>query len=113
VDAATVELALPPAMGVDQASSGDRHGPLAEQVMQFEREAILAARKERKEKGKADVRGDTQPRQTRYRKRRIVTAATETIEPEIDPLDAQRAGLHDEALEQGHEEIKLNLEETE
>jgi hypothetical protein len=59
------------------------------------------------------VRDGGQPRLTRYRKRRIVTAATETIEPEIDPLDAQRAGLHDEALEQGHEEIKLNLEETE
>jgi preprotein translocase subunit SecF len=77
----------------------------------IEREAILAARKERKEKEKSDPRSG--PRQTRYRKRRIVTAATETIEPEIDPLDAQLAGLHDEALEQGHEEIKLNLEETE
>ncbi|HTX03180.1 MAG TPA: protein translocase subunit SecF [Candidatus Acidoferrales bacterium] len=79
----------------------------------IEREAILAARKERKEKGKTDVRPGTQPRQTRYRKRRNVTTATETIEPEIDPLDAQRAGLHEEALEQGHEEINLNLEETE
>ncbi len=80
----------------------------------IEREAILAARKERKEKGKSESSGDA--RHTRYRKRRVVTAATETIEPEIeeiDPLDAQRAGLHDEALEQGHEEIKLNLEETE
>ncbi len=28
----------------------------------------------------------------------------------IDPLDAQNAGLHDAALEQGHEEIALNLE---
>ena len=78
----------------------------------IEREAILAARKERKEKEKSsDTRGGT--RQTRYRKQRTATAPTETIEPEIDPLDAQRAGLHDEALEQGHEEIKLNLEETE
>ncbi len=80
----------------------------------IEREAILAARKERKEKGKSESGGDA--RHTRYRKRRVATAATETIEPEIeeiDPLDAQRAGLHDEALEQGHEEIKLNLEETE
>jgi len=79
----------------------------------IEREAILAARKERKEKQKVDPRAGTPARQTRYRKRRIVAAATEIIEPEIDPLDAQRAGLHDEALEQGHEEIKLNLEETE
>jgi two-component system nitrogen regulation response regulator NtrX len=42
VDATTVELALPPASRVEQSSSGDHHGPLAEQVMQFEREAILA-----------------------------------------------------------------------
>ena len=42
VDAATVELALPPASRTEQASSSDHHGPLAEQVMQFEREAILA-----------------------------------------------------------------------
>ena len=31
-------------------------------------------------------------------------------EESIDPLDAQNAGLHDEAYEQGHEEIVLNLE---
>ena len=30
----------------------------------------------------------------------------------IDPLDAQEAGLHDAALEQGHEEISLNLEDV-
>ena len=42
VDAATVELALPPVPRVDLPSSGDNHGPLSEQVMQFEREAILA-----------------------------------------------------------------------
>ena len=29
----------------------------------------------------------------------------------IDPLDAQNAGLHDAALEQGHEEITLNFDE--
>ena len=29
----------------------------------------------------------------------------------IDPLDAQSAGLHDAALEQGHEEIALNLDD--
>ena len=29
----------------------------------------------------------------------------------IDPLDAQKAGLHDAALEQGHEEIALNLDD--
>ena len=31
----------------------------------------------------------------------------------IDPLDAQNAGLHDEAIQQGHEEINLNLDEFE
>ena len=42
---------------------------------------------------------------------RAVTMEAEpaSFEPEIDPLDAERAGLHDEALELGHEEIKLNL----
>ena len=82
----------------------------------LERDAILAARKERKDKEKADARSPQQGRQQRYRKRRQTpeaTVQTETIEPEIDPLDAQRAGLHDEAVELGHEEIKLNLEEHE
>ena len=41
VDAATVDLALPPANRLEQPSSGDHHGLLSEQVMQFEREAIL------------------------------------------------------------------------
>jgi len=27
----------------------------------------------------------------------------------VDPLDAQALGLHDEAAELGHEEIRLNL----
>jgi len=31
----------------------------------------------------------------------------------LDPLDAQRAGLHDEALELGHEEITLNFDDAE
>jgi hypothetical protein len=48
------------------------------------------------------------------RKRADSSAATTVVEPdtydEIDPLDAQAAGLHEAALEQGHEEINLNLE---
>jgi len=40
VDAATVELALPPTTRAERPSS-DHHGLLYEQVMQFEREAIL------------------------------------------------------------------------
>jgi preprotein translocase SecF subunit len=81
----------------------------------IEREAILAARKERKEKEKQDSRAPHQ-RQTRYRKRRAEPSAatqTETIEPEIDPLDAQRAGLHEEAIQLGHKEINLHLEDSE
>jgi DNA-binding NtrC family response regulator len=42
VDAATVELALPVTKHAEQVSSGDHCGPLSEQVMQFERGAILA-----------------------------------------------------------------------
>jgi len=42
VDAATVELALPPAKREDEPSLSDHRGPLSEQVMQFERETILA-----------------------------------------------------------------------
>jgi preprotein translocase SecF subunit len=34
-----------------------------------------------------------------------------TADDEIDPLDAQTMGLHDEAAELGHEEITLNLED--
>jgi hypothetical protein len=38
----------------------------------------------------------------------------EEVEEEeiVDPLDAQRAGAHDEALALGHEEISLNLEDV-
>ncbi|MBV8600181.1 MAG: protein translocase subunit SecF [Candidatus Eremiobacteraeota bacterium] len=81
-----------------------------------EREAIVTARKERKQREKLESRGGQQQRPGRYRKRTPTTssATVETIvesEPEIDPLDAQQAGLHDEALELGHEEIHLNLDE--
>lgn len=75
----------------------------------IEREAILAARRERKEKEKQGARTAQSPQRGRYRKRRQEQASAVAIEPEIDPLDAERAGLHDEALELGHEEINLNL----
>ena len=32
---------------------------------------------------------------------------------QIDPLDAQNAGLHDQELALGHEEIHLNLDDVE
>jgi preprotein translocase subunit SecF len=80
------------------------------------REDIVAARKERRQKAKTVRPVSTGP--ARYRKRRIDEGGAvavddvEGVEEEttIDPLDAQNAGLHDEALEQGHEAITLNFE---
>ena len=79
------------------------------------REDIVAARRERRAKAKS-TRTTAGP--ARYkRKRDDVESATALQEPyfgeeeELDPLDAQRAGLHDEALEQGHEEINLNFDD--
>ncbi|MGZ3499357.1 MAG: protein translocase subunit SecF [Vulcanimicrobiaceae bacterium] len=79
------------------------------------REDIVAARKERRAKAKSQ-RTTTGP--ARYkRKSGQSTAATAVDEPAfeehdepIDPLDAQNSGLHDEAFDQGHEEINLNLD---
>ena len=85
----------------------------------LEREAVISARRERKEKEKQDAGRTAQPsRAGRYRKRRspetpAASGALETLveHEEIDPLDAQQAGLHDEALELGHEEINMNFDE--
>ncbi|MGH7662629.1 MAG: protein translocase subunit SecF [Vulcanimicrobiaceae bacterium] len=81
-----------------------------------ERDAILSARRERREKEKQSAQTPQAQQRGRYRKRRqeparagTIEAEPEAIEPEIDPLDAQRAGLHEEALQLGHEEINLNL----
>jgi preprotein translocase SecF subunit len=89
------------------------------------REDIVAARRERREKAKAARTVSPAPAQ-RYRKRRTdaqsadAQGAVALEEPFvageeqelIDPLDAQQAGLHDAALEQGHEEISLNFEDA-
>jgi preprotein translocase SecF subunit len=84
------------------------------------REDIAAARRERRAKAKA-TRTTAPVVPQRYRKRRDEASAATGIaleeqpyageEETIDPLDAQRAGLHDAAMEQGHEEIALNLDE--
>ncbi|PZR56303.1 MAG: protein translocase subunit SecF [Candidatus Meridianibacter frigidus] len=84
------------------------------------REDIVKARRERREKAKA---GGTRlaPVPARYKKKRddaaAATAVDETPLPgedeALDPLDAQNAGLHEAAMEQGHEEINLNLDEFE
>jgi len=106
----------------------------AQSAAALSREDVLAARKERRKK--SNLRPAAGP--ARYRRKPIagvkdaaapVTAAQslEDDVPEyeddlydptytgegVDPLDAQRAGLHDEALELGHEEIILNLDDTE
>jgi hypothetical protein len=103
------------------------------------REEVLAARTERRKKTSA-VRPSAGP--ARYRRKppaqrgpsgaapvQESTSAVPEDLPEyeadlydptyegeteaIDPLDAQKAGLHDEALELGHEEITLNLDDAE
>jgi preprotein translocase SecF subunit len=81
------------------------------------REDIVAARRERRQKAKA-ARSVAPAATARYRKKRDDAGSAVAIEePQageesvLDPLDAQNAGLHEAALEQGHEEIALNFEE--
>ncbi|MGA8533717.1 MAG: protein translocase subunit SecF [Candidatus Tumulicola sp.] len=83
------------------------------------REDIVAARRERRQKAKT-ARAVTPAVPTRYRKKRSDAAGAVAVEDvyageteTIDPLDAQNAGLHEAAFEQGHEEITLNLDEFE
>ncbi len=85
------------------------------------REDIVAARRERRQKAKASR--TVTPTPARYRKQRPTTTAGgvlieeplagEGYDEAVDPLDAQNAGLHDAAFDQGHEEISLNLDEFE
>lgn len=81
------------------------------------REDIVAARRERRAKAKA-ARTATVAVPQRYRKKRPDSAGGVAVEEplagevtSIDPLDAQNAGLHEAAMEQGHEEISLNLDD--
>lgn len=84
------------------------------------REDIVAARRERRQKAKA-ARATTPSVAPRYRKRRDDAIGGVALEEPlasnedqlIDPLDAQEAGLHDAAMEQGHEEINLSFDEAE
>jgi preprotein translocase SecF subunit len=84
------------------------------------REDIVAARRERRAKAKA-ARTVSPASPVRYKRKRsdaeagavaVEEAYASEAEP-IDPLDAQNAGLHEAAIEQGHEEITLNLDEFE
>jgi hypothetical protein len=84
------------------------------------REDIVAARRERRAKQKTAA--PQQATQVRYKRKRADGStiaegdadygAVGTIDPidPIDPLDAQNQGLHDAALEAGHEDISLDLE---
>jgi preprotein translocase SecF subunit len=80
------------------------------------REDIVAARRDRRAKAKSS-RPVSPAVPARYKKKRLDTAGGVAVEDGyagedegIDPLDAQNAGLHDAAFEQGHEEITLNLD---
>ena len=84
------------------------------------REDIVAARRERRAKAKAARTVSPAP-PVRYKRKRsdaetgavaVEEAYASDTEP-IDPLDAQNAGLHEAAIEQGHEEINLNFDEFE
>jgi hypothetical protein len=96
----------------------------------LDRAEILAQRKARKERDRQSSRRmPSAP--PKYKRRRIETSnGVGVIEPEVDeseidddfvehayeveamdPLDAQNLGLHDEAMELGHEEIRLNLDD--
>ncbi|HEY5427197.1 MAG TPA: protein translocase subunit SecF [Candidatus Tumulicola sp.] len=83
------------------------------------REDIVAARRERRQKAKS-ARPVAPSGPARYKKKRADAAGGVAVEDAyageaegIDPLDAQNAGLHEAAFEQGHEEIRLNLDEFE
>ncbi|HTV75029.1 MAG TPA: protein translocase subunit SecF [Candidatus Acidoferrales bacterium] len=88
----------------------------AQAKTEAERLAILEARKQRRAREKAE-RGGRPAQPARYKKRRPEPTVVEPRdfqehEFEMDPLDAQNAGFHDDELALGHEEIHLNLEET-
>ncbi len=79
------------------------------------REDIVAARKARRQKAKATrPPGATPARYKRKRTQAEASAATAVADEsrfeEMDPLDAQAAGMDEQAFDQGHEEITLNLE---
>jgi preprotein translocase SecF subunit len=95
-----------------------------------DREAVLAARKARKERERLAAQRNGSP--ARYKRRRPETPASAVgvVEPQdaseydddvdllekgdhLDPLDAQNAGRHDRDFELGHEEIHLNLDAVE
>jgi preprotein translocase SecF subunit len=90
-----------------------------------DRESIVEARRARRERERETASRRTTPA-PRYKRKDQEDVDFERFEKrnfgvperppqheeedhEIDPLDAQQLGLHDEAAELGHEEIRLNL----
>jgi hypothetical protein len=92
-----------------------------------DRDAVIAARKARKERERLATGRNGAP--ARYKRRRpdVPASAVGVVEPELahpddeieeyigdgehlDPLDAQTSGQHDLDYELGHEEIRLNLD---
>ena len=111
-----------------------RGGAAGAAAAQRDREAVAAARRARRELERqgASRRTAPPPRYKRTRQEQIDYEKLENrnfgaelprkpepepelpaAEHEIDPLDAQAMGLHDEAAELGHEEIRLNLGDDE
>ena len=87
--------------------------------------ALSQARRERRQRAKAERQKSTSSARTgRYRRRHSAEQSTPlevedeaaeemAVEHEefLDPLDAERAGLHERELEMGHEPITLRLDE--
>jgi len=102
-------------LAADRPSSRSRGDAASQSRGGQAREDIVAARRERREKAKAGRPASTGP--VRYKRSRPeeplaapgVDEAPD-FDDEVDPLDAQNQGLHDVALDQGHEEVNLNLE---
>ena len=103
------------------AAAGSAQAPArVESGSSVSRDDIVAARRARREKQKSTRAPQSGP--VRYKKRRDEgttmleeplngeTGMEAETESEIDPLDAQVSGLHDEAYDAGHEEITMNLE---
>jgi preprotein translocase SecF subunit len=104
----------------ERAAASDRPRTVAEAREQatrgMSREEIVAARRERRSREKSTSRPSGGP--ARYRKQKSrpgsMEAAVEDVydeRDELDPLDAQNAGLHEAQLELGHEEITMNLDD--
>src|SRR5665213_2224511 len=117
--------------GAPRTVAAARGGAAGAAAAQRDREAVAAARRARRdlERQGASRKTPPAPRYKRSQKEidfeqlenrnfgaelpRKTTAAPESelhaSNDQIDPLDAQAMGLHDEAAELGHEEITLNL----